>query len=102
MLSTTYHTLATTSVVFIDSTVSDYHTLAAGVIPGTTTIILNSEEDGITQITRFLTAHPHCDTLHIISHGAPGCLYLGNSQVNLKNLDLYQPKLPLAMLGVYK
>jgi hypothetical protein len=102
MPSFPYHTLATASVVFIDSTVSDYQILAAGVIPGTTTVILNGEEDGITQITRFLTAHPHCDTLHIISHGAPGCLYLGNSQVNLKNLNLYQPQLPLAMLGVYK
>ncbi|MDB9538914.1 DUF4347 domain-containing protein, partial [Anabaenopsis tanganyikae CS-531] len=58
MLSTTHNTLTPVAIVFIDSTVSDYQTLAAGVIPGITTVILNPDEDGITQITRFLAQHP--------------------------------------------
>ncbi|MDE5080408.1 MAG: DUF4347 domain-containing protein, partial [Trichodesmium sp. St18_bin1] len=32
------------------------------------------------------------DTLHIISHGSPGCLYLGNSQLSLDTLKQYAPE----------
>ncbi|MFM6048589.1 MAG: DUF4347 domain-containing protein, partial [Dolichospermum sp.] len=32
-------------------------------------------------------------TIHILSHGAPGCLYLGNSQLNLTNIHNYNQQL---------
>ncbi|MFM9158710.1 MAG: DUF4347 domain-containing protein, partial [Dolichospermum sp.] len=75
-----------TTVVFIDSSLSDYQTLQAGVVEGVETVIVTPNQDGIEQITAFLQQHPQITTIHILSHGAPGCLYLGNSQLNLTNI----------------
>ncbi len=71
------------------SAVSDYQTLQAGVAEGVEAIALNPNQDGIKQITAFLRQHPEITTIHIVSHGAPGCLYLGNSQLNLDNISKY-------------
>ena len=82
-----------TTVVFIDSSVSDYQTLQTGVIAGVETVILSPNQDGIEQISQILQQHPHITTIHILSHGAPGCLYLGNSQLNLTNIHNYTQQL---------
>ncbi|MFM6318692.1 MAG: DUF4347 domain-containing protein, partial [Dolichospermum sp.] len=70
-----------TTIVFIDSSLTDYQTLQAGVVEGVETVIVTPNQDGIEQITAFLQQHPQITTIHILSHGAPGCLYLGNSQL---------------------
>ncbi|MBS3029212.1 MAG: DUF4347 domain-containing protein [Dolichospermum sp. DET50] len=82
-----------TTIVVIDSSVSDYHTLQAGVVEGVETVILSPNQDGIEQISQILQQHPHITTIHILSHGAPGCLYLGNSQLNLTNIHNYTQQL---------
>ncbi|WP_016951089.1 DUF4347 domain-containing protein [Anabaena sp. PCC 7108] len=79
----------TTTVVFIDSAVSDYQTLQTGVVEGVKAVILSPNRDGIEEITDFLQQHPQISTVHIVSHGSPGCLYLGNSQLNLSNIRKY-------------
>ncbi|MBD2692064.1 DUF4347 domain-containing protein [Anabaena catenula] len=79
----------TTTVVFIDSSVSDYQTLQTGVVEGVETIILSPNKDGIEEITEFLQQYPQITNIHIVSHGSPGCLYLGNSQLNLNNIGKY-------------
>jgi hypothetical protein len=76
-------------VVFIDPSVSDSEILQAGVIAGIEVITLSQNQDGIQQITNFLQQHPQITTIHIVSHGAPGCLYLGNSQLNWQNIHKY-------------
>ncbi|GCL41752.1 DUF4347 domain-containing protein [Dolichospermum planctonicum] len=82
-----------TTIVFIDASLSDYHTLQAGIIEGVKTVIISPEQDGIEQISQILQQHPHITTIHILSHGAPGCLYLGNSQLNLTNIHNYTQQL---------
>jgi hypothetical protein len=82
-----------TTIVFIDSSVSDYQTLQTGVVEGVETVILSPNQDGIEQISQILQQHPHITTIHILSHGAPGCLYLGNSQLNLTNIHNYTQQL---------
>ena len=71
------------TVVFLDAGVSDYQTLQAGVIPGVATVILSPNKDGIEQISAFVQQNPQITSIHIVSHGVPGCLYLGNGQLNL-------------------
>jgi len=78
---------AQTTLVIIDSGVEDYSILAAGVLPNIKTVILDPHQDGVAQITKALQAHPHTTSLHIVSHGSPGCLYLGNTQLSLETLD---------------
>ncbi|MBD2695037.1 DUF4347 domain-containing protein [Anabaena catenula] len=79
----------TTTIVFIDSSVSDYQTLQTGVVEGVEAVILSPKRDGIVEITKFLQQQPQITTIHIVSHGSPGCLYLGNTQLNLENINKY-------------
>lgn len=81
------------SIVFIDSKVDDYQILARGVIPGTEVFILDADRDGIAQISQVLNQKPRLSTVHLVSHGSPGCLYLGNTQLSLDTLDKYQEEL---------
>ncbi|MGB3404455.1 MAG: DUF4347 domain-containing protein [Microcoleaceae cyanobacterium] len=89
MLLSTQHK----AIAFIDSKVQDYHHLNQGVIPGTKSIILDGDRDGIEQITTVLDQYhaqgETIDALHIISHGSPGYLYLGKTVLNLNTLQQY-------------
>ncbi|AFZ57397.1 DUF4347 domain-containing protein [Anabaena sp. PCC 7938] len=81
------------SLVIIDSGLQDSAVLLSGVKEEITAIALNPEKDGIQQITEILEQFQRITTLHIVSHGSPGCLYLGNSQLNLDNFNNYAAKL---------
>jgi hypothetical protein len=89
MFSNSFLSQTATTVVFIDASVSDYQTLQTGVIEGVETVILSPNQNGIEEITDFLQQHPQITTIHIVSHGSPGCLYLGNGQLNLDNISKY-------------
>lgn len=78
------HTLAV-----IDAGVDNYQHLVAGITPGVEVLVLDSNQDGIEQITQALKTYRNITTLHIIAHGAAGCLMLGNTQLNLTTLDRY-------------
>ncbi|MEP0913303.1 DUF4347 domain-containing protein [Leptolyngbya sp. GB1-A1] len=78
------------TLVVIDERVHNYQELQAGIIPGFQSVILDSSKDGIEQITQVLSRHPAFTNIHIISHGSPGCLYLGNGQVDFTTLKHYQ------------
>ncbi|MDK2412984.1 DUF4347 domain-containing protein, partial [Aphanizomenon sp. PH219] len=93
MFSNSFLRQTATTIVFIDSSVSDYQTLQTGVVEGVEAVILSPNQDGIEQISQVLQQHPHITTIHILSHGAPGCLYLGNSQLNLTNIHNYTQQL---------
>ncbi|MBS9772586.1 MAG: DUF4347 domain-containing protein, partial [Trichodesmium erythraeum GBRTRLIN201] len=74
-------------IVFIDSSVGGYEELANGVLPGRKVVILDSSLDGFGQIVRVLEEHPQVLSIHIVSHGTPGSLFLGNSEFNLNSID---------------
>ncbi|WP_413162054.1 cadherin domain-containing protein [Capilliphycus salinus ALCB114379] len=77
------------TLVFIDANVDDYEYLVAGVKSGIEIEILNSDRDGIEQITACLFTRPNIESVHIVSHGSPGCLYIGNTQLNLNTFERY-------------
>ncbi|MEH2461293.1 DUF4347 domain-containing protein [Nostoc sp.] len=78
-----------TQLVFIDSQVENYQSLVAGVLPNTTVVVLDPNRDGIEQISQVLASHQEVNSLHIVSHGAPGRVYLGNSQLSHEMLNRY-------------
>ena len=84
------------TLVFIDSHLNDYQTLVTGTVPETEVFTLSSNQDGIAQISTVLQQYPETTTVHIVSHGSPGSLFLGNSQLNLTNFSQYQ-----AILGTW-
>ncbi|MEG3981894.1 DUF4347 domain-containing protein, partial [Microcoleus sp. T3B2] len=81
------------AILFIDAQIADYQTLAAGVEAGTEVIILDATKDGISQITEELANRRDITGVHIVSHGAPGCVYLGNAQLSLDTLSKYAQQL---------
>ncbi|MEL6383342.1 MAG: DUF4347 domain-containing protein, partial [Cyanobacteria bacterium J06626_18] len=107
----TDHSAAAVSLLFIDASVKDYQQLLAGLKPGIQAHLLNPNEDGIHQITQILQSSnfpkdlqasptpllPHSPipphSIHIVSHGSPGCLYLGNTQLSLDTLPHYTKSL---------
>ncbi|MEM9273869.1 MAG: DUF4347 domain-containing protein [Cyanobacteria bacterium P01_F01_bin.143] len=77
------------TLVIIDPDVDNPQELAAGVVLGAAVRILDPWRDRITQITEILQEYPNLETLHLVSHGSPGCLQLGKSKLNLDTLSEY-------------
>jgi hypothetical protein len=84
---------AASSIVFIDSRVSDYQTLVSGVQAGTEVHILDSSQDAIAQITQTLIGRSNISSLHILSHGSAGGVQLGADWLGMNTLDRYAPQL---------
>jgi hypothetical protein len=76
-------------IVFIDATVENYQSLAAGVKPGTQVIILDPKRDGVTQIAEVLKDCTNIRAIHIVSHGKQGTLQLGATHLNADTLETY-------------
>ncbi|MBD2680828.1 MULTISPECIES: DUF4347 domain-containing protein [Nostoc] len=82
-----------TGILFIDSSVQDYEILLDCVVLKVEPIVLDSSQDGVEQITQILLQRPQVESVHIVSHGSPGCLYLGNTQLSLSSLERYTQQL---------
>ncbi|NEQ77106.1 MAG: DUF4347 domain-containing protein [Okeania sp. SIO2C9] len=78
-----------TKLLFIDSKVENYNYLISQVDPQTKTVILQPNQNGIDQISKSLSECLDVETIHIISHGETGTLYLGNSILSLNNIHQY-------------
>jgi ELWxxDGT repeat protein len=85
--------VAAPAIMFIDSAVDDLATLIDGVQPGVKVVTLDPSRDGVGQITKVLRTQPDIGAVHIVSHGAPGCLYLGNIALSLETLSRYAQEL---------
>ncbi|HEY9613407.1 DUF4347 domain-containing protein, partial [Allocoleopsis sp.] len=90
-LGNSYKALST--IVFIDSAVDEYQSLVNGAIPEAEVIVLDSTRDGVVQITQVLQGRINIAAVHIVSHGSPGCLYLGNTELSLDTLERYVSQL---------
>ncbi|MEC4894892.1 MAG: Ig-like domain-containing protein [Oscillatoria sp. PMC 1050.18] len=75
-------------LVVIDKKIQDYEILAKGGQNGAKVFILDDKEDGVKQITALLQ-NQTVQSLHIVAHGASGCLFLGDSKLSLETLDNY-------------
>lgn len=85
--------MTASTLVFIDATLDDYQHLAQGVVPDAQVVVLDSRQDGIEQITAVLAQHNEVASVHILSHGQPGRLYLGAAQLDRTTLDRYANRL---------
>ncbi len=94
MLSVKPHGVRSATLVAIDSRLPECDRLVAGIVPGTQTIVLDPHRDGIEQIARTIkTSKLKVKNLHIISHGSPGCIQLGNAKLSLETIDRYTSQL---------
>ena len=79
--------------VFIDATVPDYAKFLYGGKPGTVSVVVTPEENGITKITETLQGVTGVDALHILSEGNQGNFWLGNAFVSSDNVGQYSEDL---------
>ncbi len=81
-------------LIAIDASVDHGDALAAGAIKGAKLLMLNSKQDAIAQLTteihRFSGSF---ESLHIVTHGSPGCLHFSGGDLNLDNLHTYAAKI---------
>lgn len=76
-------------IVFIDSKVENYESLIEGVITGVEVVVLDPNRDGVEQIDQVLAGRQGISSVSIISHGEPGQLSLGATQLTADNLTTY-------------
>ncbi|MBD1903605.1 DUF4347 domain-containing protein, partial [Trichocoleus sp. DQ-A3] len=76
-------------IAFIDSRLEDYQSLVAGVAPGIEVVVLDSRQDGVEQISRALAERQRVSSVHIVSHGASGAIYIGDRELSLETLNHY-------------
>lgn len=81
------------TLVVIDDAVEDFQTLVKVLLPSSDVIIIQPDSDEVGQITQKLSKYTGLKSLHIISNGSPGCLYLGKSHLSLFALNNYASQL---------
>lgn len=77
------------TLVLIDDAVEDFQSLVKALLPSSQIILIQPNDNELEQITQALNKFNRLKTLHIISNGSPGCLYLGNSHLSLFALKRY-------------
>jgi hypothetical protein len=75
-------------IVFIDPNVTDYQNLLTD-IKTSEAIVLDSNRDGIEQITEILAQRSHISNIHIVSHAQEANIFLGTTNLNANTLNTY-------------
>src|SRR6476661_8625189 len=81
------------AIVILDPTVPESNYIAQGLKPDTEIYILENQPDAVEQIATFLAQHTGIESLHIITHGSPGKIYLGTTELNSSNIENYSQQL---------
>ncbi|MDJ0696859.1 DUF4347 domain-containing protein [Mastigocoleus sp. MO_188.B34] len=81
------------TLVAIDPKIEDWQSIVSKILGKAEVVLLQPNEYEVQQITLTLQEYNRLRSLHIISHGSPGCLYLGKSHLGLFSLNRYAPQL---------
>jgi Domain of unknown function (DUF4347) len=85
--------VSASSLLFVDTRVSDYQQIVASAPPGTEVYIFDEARDAIGQITDTLLGRSGIAALHILSHGEAGALDFASDRLSLANLSRYTGQL---------
>jgi hypothetical protein len=73
----------------VDGALPDLDVLLAAAGPGRRVLVLDLAEDGVLQLARAVSQDSGLKAIHILSHGGPGLLRLGNAELNAAALPEY-------------
>ena len=79
-------------IVFIDSRIYNHDIIVQQLIAEVRAIVIGSQCNGVRDISDILKSSC-CQEIHLMCHGSPGCLYLGNSELSLSTLTQYNLEL---------
>lgn len=86
--------------VFIDSAINNCEYLIKNVFESVEVVQLNNSQDSIQQVADYLRQRREIQEVHLISHGASGCLKFAKSQLDLENLENYHQLLKQSFSAV--
>ncbi|WPL13153.1 hypothetical protein Thiosp_02947 [Thiorhodovibrio litoralis] len=66
-------------VVFLDTTLADWPTLADGVRDGVEVVLIEASHGGLARMAAWAARHCGYDAMHLLSHGTPGGCILGRT-----------------------
>jgi Ca2+-binding RTX toxin-like protein len=81
------------TLVLVDSTVDQYQSLVQNLRSEAEVVVLDPNQDGVEQITEVLTTRNNIESLHILSHGDAGRVYLGSTQLSSETLNHYRDRI---------
>ncbi len=73
-------------IAFVDAALNGLDVRLRGLKPEVEVIVLDPMRDGMQQIADTLADRVGVDAVHILSHGAQGCLILGNTIVDAASM----------------
>jgi large repetitive protein len=85
--------VASSSVVFVDSRVADATQITAHAPTGSEIVLIDGSSGGLEQIAAYLANRSNIDAIHIISHGSNGALDLGQDDITSVTLASHQAAL---------
>ena len=77
------------TLALIDSSMDDPSDLIAGIRPGTEVVLLDGDRNAMIQVGKVLNQYPPFRSIHLITHGSPGCLHFGKIRLNSRSLPRY-------------
>ncbi len=81
------------TIVFVDAGVTDFAVLGDGIGLDAEVVMLDSERDGILQITEVLRSRSNVQAIHLLTHGQSGRLELAGRSVDQKSLQQHAEQL---------
>ena len=88
-MSTSLSNASLSQLIVIDQAVNDYGALIEQLPDNIPYVLIDSNRDGIEQLSAALAGMTNLSAIHIISHGAPGSLQLGSTRLDSGNLPDY-------------
>ncbi|HYK57011.1 MAG TPA: DUF4347 domain-containing protein, partial [Flavisolibacter sp.] len=81
--------MAGQQIVFITADVADQEALTRDIGKDIMVYRLSDKQSVIQQISEILRTYQELEAVHLISHGSPGALHLGNEKLDMSNLPEY-------------
>ncbi|WP_353110612.1 Ig-like domain-containing protein [Salinisphaera dokdonensis] len=75
------------SVVFVDTSIENYESLIDQVDPEAEIALIDSQRDGVSQISEYLAGREGIEAIHIVSHGREGALSLGTATLDSASIN---------------
>lgn len=81
-------------IVFVDTSVEDYQVFVDDILAQQNEykqieiVLLNQDEDGVTQISKVLNSYDNVSAIHLVSHGSAGNVQIGNDLLNANALQV--------------
>ena len=79
--------LEATALVVVDTGVTGYEDLLAGLEPGTEILLIDADENGLQKLADYVDGRDDITSIHILSHGDRGEFSLGTVTLNSDNID---------------